>query len=129
MSRCLLDTNVLLRFLVQDNQQQYQQAHSWFTEGEKGIRKIIIVPLMIAETAFVLESFYQKKRSDIADALEVFLSQRWLEVEGRDVLLGLWDYYRKGFHFVDAYLLVTHKIYGYDLLTFDIQMVKKINNE
>lgn len=126
MKKEILDTNVLLRFLVGDNKRQQQEAERWFKEGELRKRKIVIVPLIVAETCFVLESFYKKQRKEIAEALEVFLAQRWLEVEERETLLLLWPWYRKGLHFVDSFLLAWTKIHQGSILTFDRSLSKKV---
>ena len=108
----VLDTNVLARFLVGDNAAQKMQAEQWFKEGESGKRKIVVFPIVVAECSFVLESFYKKSREDIADAFEIFLSQRWLQVSERDALLSLWQEYRKGLHFVDSFLLAWARCNG-----------------
>ena len=115
----LLDTNVLVRFLVGDNVKQRVLAEHWFKEAEHGARTIIVTPLVIAEASFVLESFYKQKRGEIAAALEVFVSQRWFHVEERTVLLRLWPLYLKGFHFVDSYLHAWTAVHGGSVLTFD----------
>ena len=125
----ILDTNVLLRFLVGDNQSQQTQAVQWFKEAEAGKRKIIVVPLVIAEACFVLESFYKKQRPEIAQALEVFVGERWLQVEDRGVLLKIWPHYLKNFHFVDSFLLSWSEVYETKLLTFDRQLQEKIDRE
>lgn len=125
----VLDTNVLLRFLVGDNQSQQKQAVEWFKEAEAGKRKIIVVPLVVAEACFVLESFYKKQRQEIVQALEVFVGQRWLQVEDREVLLKLWPHYLRNLHFVDSFLLAWGEVYETKLLTFDRQLHKKIDRE
>lgn len=115
----LLDTNVLVRFLVGDNAIQKEKAAQWFKEAERRDRSIIITPLVIAETSFVLESFYKLSREEIADALEVIVSQRWLDIRERTLLVHLWSFYRKGFHFVDSYLRALVSLHGGELMTFD----------
>ena len=125
MKKEILDTNVLLRFLVGDNKQQRQTAERWFQEAEQHKRKIVIVPLVVAEACFVLESFYKKQRKEIADAIEILIAQRWLHVEEREVLLSLWPWYRKGLHFVDSFLLAWAHVYGGGILTFDQSLLKK----
>lgn len=120
----ILDTNVLLRFLVGDNQDQQEQASKWFKEAEKGEIKIVVTPIVIAEACFVLESFYEKKRPEIADSLEIFVSQRWLRVEEREILKKLWTFYRNNFHFVDSYLLAWKEINHRNILTFDQKILK-----
>lgn len=124
MTTYILDTNVLVRFLVGDNKEHQDQAARWFNEAEKGSREIVIDPVVIAETTFVLESFYKLTRDSIASAMEVFLSQRWLEVREREALLDLWHYYREGLHFVDSYCLAWAQNIGASVLSFD----KKVKN-
>lgn len=121
----ILDTNVILRFLVGDNKEQQKQAIEWFKEAESGKREIFIPIIVIAEASFVLESFYKKSRTEIASAMEVFLSQSWLKVENRKILTELWVWYRLGFHFVDSFLLSWSKSDKYKILTFDQQILKQ----
>lgn len=125
MNSEILDTNVLLRFLVGDNEKQSQEAKRWFREAEQRKRKIVVVPLVIAEACFVLESFYKKQREEIANALEVFIAQKWFQIEERDILLNLWPWYRKGLHFVDSFLLAWTQIYKGTILTFDQSLLRK----
>lgn len=125
MKQYILDTNVLIRFLVGDNAKQQQQAALWFKEAEQGKRHIAVAPLIIAETSFVLESFYKKKRDVIANALEVFISQRWLKVHEREVLLDCLAGYCAGMHFVDSYLASWARIMNGSVLTFDKGLAKK----
>ncbi len=121
----VLDTNVLVRFLVGDNPAQKKQAEQWFKEGESGKRKIVVFPIVVAEASFVLESFYQKQREGIADAFDIFLSQRWLHVFERDALLSLWQEYLNGLHFVDSFLLAWARLNEGNILTFDKLLEKR----
>jgi predicted nucleic-acid-binding protein len=114
-----VDTNVLVRFFVGDNHSQQKKAAQWFKEAERGERVLIIHPLVVAETTFVLESFYKISREQIAATWEVFLAQRWLQVDEREALLKVWDNYRKKIHFVDAYLAALSQSTESSVLTFD----------
>ena len=82
----LLDTNVILRYLVGDNEEQQQKATAIFKEAEQGKRKIFLKVVVVAETCFVLESFYKKTKDEIASAMEVFLSQKSLPIS-REAML------------------------------------------
>lgn len=87
---------------------------------------IVVTPLVIAETAFVLETFYRQTRSQIADALEIFLAQPWLVIPEREPLLGLWSWYRQGLHFVDSFLLAAAASEAKaEVLTFDRDLQNK----
>lgn len=126
MKEEVIDTNVLLRFLVGDNKLQQKQASGWFSQAQKGKRKFVIKPLIVAETCFVLESFYKKQRNEIAEVFEVFLAQSWLVVEERDTLLSLWAWYKEGFHFVDSYLLSWAKNNNSSIVSFDKKLAKML---
>lgn len=124
MKEEVVDTNVLLRFFVGDDKSQQKQASSWFSQAQKGKRKLVIKSLVVAETCFVLESFYKKQRDEITDVFEVFLAQSWLVVEERDILLSLWDWYKNGLHFVDSYLLSWAKNKNSSIVSFDKKLTK-----
>lgn len=120
----LLDTNIILRYLVRDNENQYNEAVGYFKKAEQGKLKLLIKPTVIAEASFVLETYYKKTNEEIASSMEVFLSQKWLKVEDRKALLLMWQWYRQNLHFVDSYLLACAKIEGIKVLTFDEQIFK-----
>lgn len=124
----LLDTNVILRFLVGDNKSQQKEASAFFKEAENGKRMILIKPLVVAEVCFVLESFYKKSKNEVANSMEVFLSQKWLKVEDRQPLLSMWQWYRENMHFVDSYLLACSKLNKSKILTFDKTLNKRLQN-
>ena len=121
----VVDTNIILRFLVGDNKEQQKKAVAYFREGEKGKRDLYITPLVIAEVCFVLETFYKKSREDIVSALQVFISSRWLSVEQRDRLVYLLPLYKSGLHFVDSFLVAWTRLEKAKLLTFDRKLEKK----
>jgi len=125
MTKEFLDTNVLLRFLVDDVPTQNKQAQDFFDSARDGKKKIVVLPIIIAEASFVLESFYKKDRYEIANALELFVSQRWLRVESRRELLALWQWYRQGLHFVDSFLLASVYVHSGKILTFDRQLARR----
>jgi len=124
MGQQIVDANIVLRYLVKDVETQYKMARKFFKEGEEGLRELLIKPMVIAEVVYVLESFYGNKREDIASRMETFLSQKWLKVEERKIMLSLWPWYRKNLHFVDSYLLASAKNNNQKILTFDKKLAE-----
>lgn len=129
MKNSVLDTNVLIRYLVGDNKLQHQKAISWFRKAQDQEGKLLLPHLVIAETSFVLESFYQLDRKQIAKKLKIVIKQPWLKIEKRPVLLNLWKYYLQGLHFVDSYLLSMAKYDNLALLSFDQKLNKMLSND
>ena len=90
-----LDTNVLVRFLVQDDAEQGKAAQdllATFTAGEPGFvcREVLI------ELVWVLERAYALPRGDIARALNGLLEACELVIEAADRAAIAVDRYRKG---------------------------------
>jgi predicted nucleic-acid-binding protein len=64
-----VDTNVLVRFLVRDDEQQAEAARKRFKEAEARRERLKIPLLVVLELIWVLESAYDKTRAEILDAL------------------------------------------------------------
>lgn len=126
MRRVAMDTNVILRFLLADVEWQHHAAQQLLRKAESGKIKVVILPVIVAEACFVLNKFYQKSFAEIAEVMESLLAPSWLEIEHRDALRGMWDWYVQGMHFVDSYLLALNKYEGVELVSFDKKMTKKI---
>ena len=90
-----LDTNVLVRFLMQDDPEQSAAANrliSGLTEAEPGFmcREVIV------ELVWVLERAYKVPRADVASALTGLLEAQELIMEAEDRVAVAADRYRKG---------------------------------
>lgn len=120
----IVDTNVILRFLVGDQTDQLKQAQAWFKLARQGEWQLLVTPLVVAECCFVLESFYHIKREQIAQKMSVLLGQRWLQVPERAVFGNLWDKYLDGLHFVGSYLLAWATVHDQQVLRFDEKLKK-----
>ena len=65
-----VDTNVIVRFLVRDDEKQAEVARRRLKQAE-GRRELLFVPLLVMlETIWVLESAYDKSRSEILEAIQ-----------------------------------------------------------
>jgi predicted nucleic-acid-binding protein len=90
-----LDTNVIVRFLVQDDPDQSAAATrliASLTEAEPGF----ICREALVEVVWVLERAYGLGRADIARALDGLLEAQELVVEDADRVARAADRYRKG---------------------------------
>ncbi len=122
----LIDTNILVRFLTGDNPEQMKEAEKAFREAKKGMRTLLLKPLVVAETCYVLESNYKKPRELVCEAFNKMLTQKWLVVNEREELLFTISRYLEGIHFVDAYLTACASISGVGVLTFDKKLKKQV---
>lgn len=70
----LVDTNVILRYLLNDHEQYSQKATDFFREVADGNKKIEIPSFVLAECVHVLFKFYKVSKEDLADILVRVLS-------------------------------------------------------
>ncbi len=129
MQTYLLDTNVLVRFLVGDVPEQYNLAKEWFALAESGQREILISSLVIAESIYVLRRVYKKTHMEVSEVMQGVISQRWPKVDEREMLRLALKVYGRGIHFVDGYLLATGQTLGFKILTFDKKLKKQSESE
>ena len=76
-----LDTNVLLRYLVQDDPKQSSRAteiiEQRLTEQEPGFVSLVT----ILETVWVLKSLFKRSKQEIANDIEMLLAANTLELQ------------------------------------------------
>jgi len=120
MKTYVLDTNILLRFLLRDIEDQYQKAKTLFEKGSKNKIKLIIPQIVIFEVEFALRRFYEFKKEDVIDRMESLISASYLRVEAREIFLeGLDVYQTKNISFVDCFLKSYATIKDAKLVSFD----------
>lgn len=116
-----LDTNVLVRYLTQDDAEQAAVATREIEAAADSGEKLHIQPVVLCELAWVLESAYDFPKADVLTALEHILRTAQLEFADKDtVWQALGDYRRGRGDFADHYLGRANAAAGAPVtLTFD----------
>lgn len=116
-----IDTNVLVRFLVRDDELQARTIYNIFKQAEADKEEFFVPLLVVLEMLWVLESVYKIPREEILDSLNELLLMPILKFEAQSVIQGFIFSAREGK--VDlSDLLIAHsaKISGCEcILTFD----------
>ncbi len=76
-----LDTNVLVRFLVQDDPAQSERATQLIQSAKGAGGGILISLLVLLETEWVLRSRYGLSKGEIAGALSALLDSSDIQIE------------------------------------------------
>jgi len=84
-----VDTNVIVRFLVRDDEKQAEAARRRLRRAEERRERLKIPLLVVLETIWVLESAYDKTRSEILDAIRDMRQMPVFEFEADRVVEGL----------------------------------------
>ncbi|MGA8150758.1 MAG: PIN domain-containing protein [Terriglobales bacterium] len=99
----LVDTNLIVRYLVQDHDKHARTAGKLFDACDRGDVVVVVLPVVLAECVFVLESFYRHSRSDIASALGRLISSPGVEIGEVTLHLDALKRYKgTKAHFVDC---------------------------
>jgi predicted nucleic-acid-binding protein len=95
-----IDTNVLVRFLVRDDEVQFERARRLINR-EIGAGEDLFVSLMVLlETEWVLRSRYLLRKAEIAEALSGLLDATEVRFEDEPAVeetLYLWNHSAAGF--------------------------------
>ena len=80
-----IDTNVLVRYLAQDDPRQ-SAAATRFVEGLSGQSPGFISLVVLAETCWVLQSNYSATSAELADTIDDMLAMSSFHLQQRDVV-------------------------------------------
>jgi predicted nucleic acid-binding protein len=116
----LVDTNLIVRYLVQDHEKHARAAGKLFDACDRGDLVIVVLPVVLAECVFVLESFYRHPRTAIASALGGLISSPGVEIGEVAIHLDALNRYREAkAHFVDCLIAATAAAKNLPVATFD----------
>lgn len=121
-----LDTNVIVRFLVQDDPQQSAEASAIISRLTADTPGFLSREVMV-ELVWVLERAYRLPRSDIAAAVDGLLSSHELVVEAADrVGLAIERYRHGGAGFSDHMIALSARDSGCTVIySFDRKAVSQ----
>jgi predicted nucleic-acid-binding protein len=91
-----LDTNVLVRYLVEDDARQTALAAALIAKAVKRDERLYVADIVVCETVWVLRISYQVSRAEIARTLRQLFRARHLEFRAVDQLVRALDQYESG---------------------------------
>jgi predicted nucleic-acid-binding protein len=121
-----IDTNVVVRYIVQDDAEQARAASNVIekqcTEEHPGFLSLVV----LAELVWVLERAYGYRRAQMVDVLEAIVAASELKVESPDLVLSAIVDYRDGSaDFADYLIGRVHALHGCDAtVTFDARAAR-----
>ncbi len=116
----LVDANVILRYLLNDDQGMAQRAKAVIEGGA------YTKPEIIAEVVYVLKGVYRATRADIRIFIREMLNcVRCTENEA--VAYAVDVYADTSLDFVDCLLIAYHVLGKEDVFTFDKNLAKRLN--
>ena len=118
---CLLDTNVLVRFFTGEPPEMAERARALAAQADSGKLELQIPSLIVVETVYTLESFYEMPKSEICEKLDIFLRSRGIAPLEPEIILDALERYRLlPVHFADAYLAASAAAQDAAVFSFDM---------
>ncbi len=99
-----LETTILVRYLTGDDPQKSHRCERLFKKTESGEETLYITHLVIAETIWVLLSWYKFPKSNVVDGVRRILNTPHVVCDEAPLLLATLDLFEsKSISFIDAY--------------------------
>ena len=123
----ILDTNVILRFLLGDVPELYEKAYRVFQQVEEGKLQVLLTDIVLSECVWVLEKFYGLSREQIVEKLSVLLQAEAILTETPKPALkeGLSTWKASSLDWADALLVAKAMSRDTKLITFDGEIARK----
>lgn len=117
-----VDTNIMIRLAVRDDEDHYQKVMALLTE-----HRFYISNTVQLEMEWVLRSRYKQSNEEIADFFTLLLQKNKIDCENEQELMNTICWYRLGADFADAlHLSHTNPLLFY---TFDERFCKQVIKE
>jgi predicted nucleic-acid-binding protein len=104
-----LDTNVIVRHLTGDPPEMARKATAFLAAADE----LLLADLIVAETVYVLESFYEVPRERVAELVRAVLAFPPVKVIDNRLLLRAVEIYEiDRLDFAEAYLVAAAEVSG-----------------
>jgi len=127
--RALVDTNILVRHLTSDPPARAKRATAFLRDSHE----LILTDLVLAEMVYVLESFYEVSRQDVARMARSLLAFPSIETADHELLLRAVEIYEVlRLDFAEAYLSAlaemsdVRRVASFDRQIDRVQSIKRI---
>ena len=129
MKKYFVDTNVFMRYLLNDVPEHADRVEKILDKAEKGKIRLVTGPPVFFELAWTLKSFYEMKKDEIYKCLLSIAGIPGLEVADIDVITESLEVYKEhSVEFSDAYISVLSKKLNTDgVITFNKKHFDKLD--
>ena len=122
----MVDANVVLRYLLRDDEQLYETAEGFFRDVILGKKKALLNQSVVAEIVYVLQKLYKVERSKIAEVLAELLKIKNVVVQDKDIVERSFEIYKStNLNYVDCLLCAYSD--KFEVLTFDKDLKKCVS--
>ena len=125
----LVDANVVLRFFIEDDEEQFVRAKAFIQRLELGNDEALVPDIVFAEVVWVLNKVYDVPRPEITEKFSKLLGYKGVKtLFSKELYLeSLQLYARQSIDIQDILLAVIARDRDCTVITFDNADFKKLN--
>ncbi len=116
MSKNLLDTNLIIRFLVNDDPEKVNRVEKLLSDKNN---TNILLDTIVAEIIWVLSSYYSLNKTEVIEKIRALIHVDTIECN--EVLinkaLSLWE--KNNISYIDSYLVAVSSLGNITLFSYD----------
>ena len=121
----LPDTNVVLRYLLRDIPEQFEQAAEMFEQIRTGRRRMVLLESVLVECMYILTKYYKVPKKEAAEALVGLLQYKGVVNKDKSALyVALALYGENNLDPVDCILLAKAPHNEMQIFSFDKALIK-----
>jgi len=94
MKKYFIDTNVILRFLLRDNEEYYKKASAHLEDAKKGKIEINLIPEVLFEIDYVLRGVYSLSKQEVVEIYLKLIKSPYLKVSNRSIIINALEKYQ-----------------------------------
>ena|SRR3990170_4649245 len=116
MSKNLLDTNLIIRFLVDDDPQKVSRVERLLKNKDN---TNILLDTIVAEIIWVLSSYYSLKKTEVIEKIRALIHVDTIECNAVLInkALSLWE--ENNISYIDSYLAAVASLGNISLFSYD----------
>ena len=123
MAKKLVDANVILRYLLRDDEPLFQKASEILEKVRTGEEKVVILESVLTECVYVLLKVYGVDRSTIAEKLSGLLYYKGVaNLDKQDLIDSVNLFHQTRLSFVDCLLCAKSKNNAMPMVTSDEEL-------
>lgn len=123
--RCLIDANLILRFILNDPPKQAEYVRQLLERSEE--KALIVLDVVLMEVVFTLTSFYKYEKKEVIKAIRAFISLPEVSCDRALVSATLSIFEQHSLSIVDAYICASSQKANIPIETFDKKLLKVFN--
>lgn len=120
----ILDTNVIIRFLIGDDRANYKKSVQIFSDIDNGKINALLLDAVIAEAVYVLMKVYKVTKNKVTEKLSAIVQNKNILINDKPSMIkALALFTQSNLDFIDCLVKAYSELNNLKLLSFDKKLL------